>query len=202
MSYSVMLSDQRRDRLPLRFAVLMSSRWRGVLPTVRKPHTARISRSRGDRVIGGNIIVSDHEPGDQSPHESQHPPGRPPNVDAVHIPAPRSPLDDLCDTAGPPSPDQPHRQGCVRPENGLVEPEFRYDQTWKRRKHRHYNGFVERVGGMEGKRLRENLAAAIRDLLDWAAQHTETQITRDDNRGSGSSDGESGTDSNEDGGTR
>jgi hypothetical protein len=42
---------------------------------------------------------------------------------------------------------------------------------WKRGKRRRYHGFVERVGGAEGERLREDLAAAIRDLLNWAAQH-------------------------------
>lgn len=103
------------------------------------------------------------------------------------------------------------------PENGLVEPEFRYDQTWIRGKRRRYNGFVERVGGAEGERLREDLAAAIRDLLDWAAQNAETSTTHhntgsnsnigDNSSGSGSGRGgdrdeESGLDSGEDGDTR
>jgi hypothetical protein len=89
----------------------------------------------------------------------------------------------------------------VRTENGLVEPEFRYDQTWKRGKRRRYNGFVERIDGAEGDRLRGDLAAAVRDLLDWATQHTRDQHTRDDNR-HGGSDEESGTGSGEDGDAR
>ena len=102
----------------------------------------------------------------------------------------------------------------------MVEPEFLYDQTWKRGKRRRYNGFIERVGGAEGEQLRENLAAVVRDLLDWAAQHTATPTTRDNNHDnnhdnvcddirdgdrtgcSDGSDGESGTGSGQDGDTR
>lgn len=80
------------------------------------------------------------------------------------IPKPRSPLDDSPDLDLPP----PHRQ---RREPGLVEPDFRYDQTWLRGKSRRYHGYVEWIGGEEGERLREDIAAAVRDLLGWAARH-------------------------------
>lgn len=166
--------------------------------------------------------MSDHEPDNQSPHHSQRRPDDLSGVDASRIPAPRSPLDDQPDIAVDSPPQQPPSQssqpppqhdGVAWPENGLVEPEFRYDQEWKRGKRRRYNGFVERVGGAEGKQLRENLAAAVRDLLDWAAQHTATPTTRDNNHDnvcddisdgdrtgcSDGSDGESGTGSSRDG---
>lgn len=189
------------------------------LPTVREPNTARTtSRSRGETTsTGGTIIVSDHEPDDQSPHEPQIPspeqPGHPSDVDAVHIPAPRSPLDDQADIPVPRPPDQQplnqplnqlRRQEGAQSGNGLVEPEFRYDQTWKRGKRRHYSGFVERVGGADGERLREDLAAALRDLLDWAFQHTETLAEQDDDPGGGNdgNDGESYAGSGGDGDAR
>jgi hypothetical protein len=99
----------------------------------------------------------------------------------VDIPLPRPPLDDL-PVIGPPEVED---SGSDLLENGLVEPVWRYDQQWTRGKRRRYNGYVDRIGGVEGQRLRESLAAAIRDLLDWAAQHTDNA----------DSDGESGTDS-------
>lgn len=145
--------------------------------------------------------MSDHEPDNQPQHRSPRQPDHPSGMDAVQIPAPRSPLDDQPDITAPPQ-QPPQHQVDTLPENGLVEPEFRYDQTWKRGKRRHYNGFVERVGGAEGERLREDLAAAVRDLLDWATQHAETQTTCDDNPDGGGSDGESGTGSGEDGDAR
>ena len=167
--------------------------------------------------------MSDHEPDEQSPRQpQQHPsqqqgqpgqPGSPWDVDAVHIPAPRPPLDDQPDIPIPPPLDRPpdhlsdrwRHHGGVQPGNGLVEPEFRYDQTWKRGKRRHYNGFVERVGGVEGERLREDLAAALRDLLDWAFQdaldgHQNSALQ--DDHDDGGRDRESGTGSSGDGDTR
>lgn len=155
--------------------------------------------------------MSDHEPDDQPQHKSPRRRGRSSNGDAVHIPGPRSPLDDQPDVPVPRSPDQPAslppRHDGGRSENGLVEPEFRYNQTWKRGKRRRYNGFVERFGDAEGERLRASLAAVVRDLLDWAAQHTEAQARRDDNHNDdgtslGGSDGEPGPGSGEDGDTR
>ena len=129
--------------------------------------------------------MSDREPDDQSPQQQ---PDRVPDmgrdmgsdgdVGGVCIPAPRAPLDDQPRIPAPP-PDRglhrPHARDDAGPDRGLdgglVEPEFRYDQTWKRGKRRYYTGFVERVAGAEGERLREELAAVLRDLLDWAARH-------------------------------
>src|ERR1044072_1078249 len=74
---------------------------------------------------------------------------------------------------------------------------WRYDQTWTRGKHRRYNGYVERSGGVEGERLRESLAAAIRDLLHGAQQAREEPAQHADNV---ASDRDSGTDSDTDGG--
>jgi hypothetical protein len=71
----------------------------------------------------------------------------------IGIPSPRSPLDD---TIG------------ILPEIDSDDPAWWYDQPRKRGNDRRYWGHVERVGGAEGDQLRRNLAAAIRDLLDWA----------------------------------
>lgn len=91
--------------------------------------------------------------------------------DEVIIPRPRSPLDDSPVLDHPP-PATLDAQGDGRGSaTGSVEPDFRYDQTWLRGKRRRYHGHVERIVGTEGERLREDLAAAVRDLLDWAAQH-------------------------------
>lgn len=51
-----------------------------------------------------------------------------------------------------------------------------YDQPaqGRRGKHRRYTGYVKRVGGSEGERIRRELAAIIYDLLLWAKQQTET----------------------------
>ena len=86
------------------------------------------------------------------------------------IPSPRSPLDDA------PVLDHSEHESVIDegPENGLIEPDFRHEQTWARGKRRRYNGYVERVGGAEGKRIRDNLTATVRDLLDWAARHNGT----------------------------
>lgn len=85
----------------------------------------------------------------------------------MNIPSPRSSSDD-----GPvldlPEPERVVGEGA---ENGLVEPEFRYEPAWLRGRRRRYNGYVEWVGGAEGKRLRGDLTATVRDLLDWAARH-------------------------------
>jgi hypothetical protein len=132
-------------------------------------------------------------PGDE-PVESDSHPGRhhaDADADAADIPRPRRPLDDQ-PAIGPPVTED--ARGDL-PENGSVEPTWQYDQTWTRGKCRRYNGYVEPIGGVEGKRLRESQAAAIRDLLDWAAQQAGQQAENVD------SDGESGTDSGRDGGT-
>lgn len=91
----------------------------------------------------------------------------------VIIPRPRSPLDDspVLDPP-PPATLDPQRDGRGS-ATGSVESDFRYDQTWLRGQRRRYHGHVERIGGAEGERLREDLAAVVRDLLDWATQHDD-----------------------------
>jgi hypothetical protein len=39
---------------------------------------------------------------------------------------------------------------------------------------------VTRIGGAEGERLRGELAAVIRDLLEWAAQQSDNTHSGDD----------------------
>ncbi len=106
----------------------------------------------------------------------------------VGIPRPRRPLDDL------PAIERPAAEaaGGFRLDNGSVEPMWRYNQYGKRGKHRRYNGYVERIGGAEREQLRQNLAAAVHDLLDWAAQQAAGQRT-----GNADKDGESATKSRE-----
>ena len=56
-------------------------------------------------------------------------------------------------------------------ENPLGEPPaWSYCQTGARRTSRTYTGHVTPVGGTEGERLRRELAAVVRDLLEWAAR--------------------------------
>ena len=174
--------------------------------------------------------MSDHVPDEQPRHEpgQQRPqPGQPPNdgpvphsgahsdrpsresgagdeVAEVAVPVPRSPLDDLPTIVVPAR----EQHDDSQPENGLVEPDFQYDQTWKRGKRRRYKGYVERVGGAEREHLRESLAAVIRDLLDWASRHTkgqqtDTQSTHDTpSAAERDGDEESGKDSDKDGEVR
>jgi hypothetical protein len=94
-------------------------------------------------------------------------------VAGVDIPQPRPPLDDRTAIGYPFA----ESSAGDMPGNGSVEPHWRYNQYGKRGKHRRYNGFVEWISGDEGAQLRVNLSAAIRDLLDWAAQHQNGQHT-------------------------
>jgi len=56
-------------------------------------------------------------------------------------------------------------------ENPLGDPPaWSYCQTGPRRVSRTYTGHVTYVGGAEGERLRRELAAVVRDLLEWAAR--------------------------------
>lgn len=60
-------------------------------------------------------------------------------------------------------------------------PVWSYCQTGPRRTSRTYTGHVTYVGGAEGKRLRRELAAVVRDLLEWASQReTRPQEGGDD----------------------
>lgn len=49
-----------------------------------------------------------------------------------------------------------------------------YDHTQRQGGIRRFSGHVNHVGGAEGERLRAELAAVIRDLLAWAAEHSRT----------------------------
>jgi hypothetical protein len=56
-------------------------------------------------------------------------------------------------------------------ENPLGEPPaWSYCQTGPRGTSRTYTGRVTYIGGAEGERLRRELAAVVRDLLQWAAR--------------------------------
>ncbi|MFC5102262.1 hypothetical protein [Kibdelosporangium philippinense] len=63
------------------------------------------------------------------------------------------------------------------PDIGSGDAAWWYDQPQKRGHHRRYTGHVDRISGPEGDQLREDLAAVIRDLLDWAKQQTGTSDT-------------------------
>ena len=49
-----------------------------------------------------------------------------------------------------------------------------YDHTQQQGGARRFSGHVNHVGGAEGERLRAELATVIRDLLEWAAEHSHT----------------------------
>ena len=89
----------------------------------------------------------------------------------IGIPAPRPPLDDTIETSR---------------EIGSTDSVWWYDQPRKRGHDRRYWGQVERISGPEGDRLRDNLAAAIRDLLDWARQQADN--AENDSREDGGAD--------------
>lgn len=137
--------------------------------------------------------MSEHVPGEHPRHQPTNDGPGPHEGAEVDIPPPRSPLDDLPAIAAPSRDDSLFW-------NGLVEPDFQYDQTWKRGKRRRYRGYVERAAGAESGPLRESLAAAIRDLLDWASQQTDEQSTHDTPSADG--DEESKKDSGKDGESR
>jgi hypothetical protein len=65
------------------------------------------------------------------------------------------------------------------PETGSPRPEWWYDQHPKRGKHRRYHGYVKRINGTAGDRIRKELAATIYDLLVWAKQQTDTESGED-----------------------
>ena len=55
--------------------------------------------------------------------------------------------------------------------------EWWYDQRGKgkRGKDRRYTGHIHRIGGSAGEKIRADLAAIIRDLLEWAKQQQDEQ---------------------------
>lgn len=56
------------------------------------------------------------------------------------------------------------------PEMASDQAVWWYDQKRARGGDRRFHGHVTRVGGAEGERLRGELAAVVRDLLEWAAE--------------------------------
>lgn len=117
----------------------------------------------------GADLASDNDPGN---HQGSG------DTANFHIPSPRPAPDDDIDGL----PQNP-------PETGSDDPVWWYDQPRKRGSDRRYWGQVERIGGPEGDRLREELTAWIRDLLDWAHEDKKKSET------------DSETDSGEDGDT-
>lgn len=61
------------------------------------------------------------------------------------------------------------------PETIFGEPEWWYYQRaqGKRGKDRRYTGRVQRISGSAGEKIRAELTAAIRDLLEWAKQQQD-----------------------------
>jgi hypothetical protein len=60
-------------------------------------------------------------------------------------------------------------------DNGSDQQEWQYNQTRSRTKNWTFSGHVRYVSGAEGDRLRGELAAVIRDLLDWASTQRAEQ---------------------------
>jgi hypothetical protein len=90
-------------------------------------------------------MCPDHKPA----HDGD--PERDPNAAGQAEPASEDHPDNLADTLGEP-------------------PAWSYCQTGPRGTSRTYTGHVTYVGGAEGERLRRELAAVVRDLLEWAAR--------------------------------
>lgn len=76
-----------------------------------------------------------------------------------------------------PLPDKPPVSG-MEPlcNNGSEHHEWHYNQIGNRTKSWAFSGHVRYVSGAEGDRLRGELAAVIRDLLDWAATQRAEQV--------------------------
>jgi hypothetical protein len=66
--------------------------------------------------------------------------------------------------------------------------EWWYDQRGKRGNNRRYTGRVERLGGSAGEKLRLELAATIRDLLEWAQQQQVDSESTGESREDGAAD--------------
>ncbi|GAA0528849.1 hypothetical protein [Saccharopolyspora erythraea] len=71
----------------------------------------------------------------------------------LHIPSPR------------PAPDD---NVAKLPQISCDQAVWWYDQELQRGDTRRFSGYVNAIGGTEGDRLREELVAVIRDLLEWA----------------------------------
>ncbi|MGH3428463.1 MAG: hypothetical protein ACREP9_00915 [Candidatus Dormibacteraceae bacterium] len=84
---------------------------------------------------------------------------------------------------------QAHNNPDSTPDTGSDQEIFRYVQTSKRGRSRTFTGHVTYVGGAEGERLRRELAAVTRDLLEWARSRSN------DAEPSGGGDTASGPDS-------
>jgi hypothetical protein len=88
---------------------------------------------------------------------------------ATRVPAPRPPSE-------PKSPTKPRAAETTSdiPANtGADQAKWCYDQNNKRGPGRRYSGQIRRVSGPEGERLRAELAAVMKDLLQWAAETQE-----------------------------
>ena len=59
------------------------------------------------------------------------------------------------------------------------QPVWLYEKEFKRNADRRFIGHVTQVSGTEGDRLRDDLTAVIRDLLDWAAIQSQSQSPED-----------------------
>jgi hypothetical protein len=104
--------------------------------------------------IMGSDLVSDNDPDHHRDSDDA--------MGELSIPSPR------------PAPDD--HIGNV-PEIGSGDVVWWHDRPQKRGPHRRYTGHVQRMSGVEGDRLRGDLAAVIRDLLDWATRHAGTADT-------------------------
>jgi hypothetical protein len=89
------------------------------------------------------------------------------HVPAVFVPQPRSAPDDTIDNL---------------PDIGSDQPVWRYTQKRNRNDNRRFTGHITRIGGVAGDQLRGDLAAIIRDLLDWgqAARRADPDEPREE----------------------
>jgi hypothetical protein len=74
-------------------------------------------------------------------------------------------------------------------QTGAYRGEWCYHQKTKRGQNRCYHGHIRRVGGTEGQRLRGELAAVLRELLEWAVDNQDKSINPRDKPGKGDAAG-------------
>ncbi|GDY33903.1 hypothetical protein [Gandjariella thermophila] len=86
------------------------------------------------------------------------------DTDGVVIPLPRPAADDDIENL---------------PNIGSDQPVWWYDQQRQRGSDRQFSGYVAPVFGTDGEQLRSDLAAIIRDLLDWANKQSRKESTED-----------------------
>lgn len=98
-------------------------------------------------------------------HHDNTPDNHDDDRDAVVIPLPRQAPDDDIENL---------------PQIGSDQPVWWYNQGRKRGGDRRYSGYVNHIHGAEAERMRGELAQAIQELLNWAADQQSGDHSTED----------------------